>query len=133
MFSCMSSSCCIVSNWWTEKVIKWVFYSRTSVLKHVLCYLWSELILLPEAGEYNCEPCMYLQYFVMNSWCSWSTPCKGWVSPGRWVLQKKKALFFWILTTGLIAVRGSAGSAGALEVLLIWMWHLGSLCFLSCL
>lgn len=33
---------------------------------------------------------MYPQYFlVMNSWCSWTIPSKGSVSPGRWVFQKK--------------------------------------------
>lgn len=92
------------------KFIKWVFYCRTSVLRHILCYLWSELTLLPEVEEYSCEPCMYLEYFlVINSWCSWSTPWS--VSPGRWVLQKKKEALFWNFSSGLIAVKGSAGSA----------------------
>lgn len=53
---------------------------------------------------------------VMNSWCSWSTPCRGSVSPGRWVLQERK-LSFWNLASGLTAAKGSAGSAAALESL----------------
>lgn len=39
------------------------------------------------------------------------------VSSGRLVTEKEETLFFWNLASGLIAERGSAGSAGALKAL----------------